>query len=93
MTRHVVDRITWNLNPIPRVGKAPCEAGKRKRRSDGARRRTGGTRFTEILGSLGNAAQQGSRENEPHGREWLKQVTGFGREKTVKVVENDEGGT
>jgi hypothetical protein len=34
----------------------------------------------------------GDREHEPHGREWLKQVTGFGEDQTVKVAENGEGG-
>jgi hypothetical protein len=93
MTRHVVGRITWNLNPIPRVGDGAVGADERKRWPDVPRRRTDGTRITVIFGSPGYAAQQGSRDDEPHGREWLKQVTGSGREQAVKVVGNDEGGT
>jgi hypothetical protein len=39
------------------------------------------------------ANHAGSREDEPHECEWLKQVTGFGEEQTAKVARNGEGGT
>jgi hypothetical protein len=34
----------------------------------------------------------GHGDREPHGREWLKHVTGYEEEQTVKVVRNGEGG-
>jgi hypothetical protein len=34
----------------------------------------------------------GSGRDEPHGCVWLKEITGFGEEQTVKVVGNGEGG-
>jgi hypothetical protein len=36
--------------------------------------------------------KRGSRETEPPGREWLKQVTGLEEEQTARVAENGEGG-
>ena len=35
---------------------------------------------------------EGSRDSEPHGCEWLKQVTESGGDQTVKVVRNGAGG-
>jgi hypothetical protein len=46
-----------------------------------------------VFGPQQRSEQEGSRENEPQGREWLKQVTGSGEDQTVKVAENDEGGS
>jgi hypothetical protein len=50
-------------------------------------------RTTVAFGPQGYAAQQGKMDDEPHGCQWLKQVTGSGGEQTVKVVRNGEGGT
>jgi hypothetical protein len=36
--------------------------------------------------------QEGSRKAQPHGREWLKKVTGLGEAQAVKVVGNGGGG-
>jgi hypothetical protein len=49
------------------------------------RKRTGLRTRVDRGGSRG-------RELEPHGREWLKQVTGSGGDQTVKVAKNDEDG-
>jgi hypothetical protein len=89
--RRADTRITWADNLTPRVGETPCEEGQRQRGS--SRRLTNwrqhGPRGLRVEGC---AAQQGSREDEPQGREWLKQVTGSGGEQTAKVAENGEGG-
>lgn len=45
-----------------------------------------------VFGRLVVGQHAGSREKEPHGREWLKYVTGLGEAETVKVVRNGEGG-
>jgi len=37
-------------------------------------------------------SHRGSREREPQGREWLKQVTGSGEEQTVQAARNGGGG-
>jgi hypothetical protein len=42
---------------------------------------------------ISQAEQAGSRENEPQGREWVKDPTGPREEQTVKVVRNGKGGT
>ena len=43
---------------------------------------------------IGQAEHQaGSRENEPQGREWVKDPTGPREEQTVRVVRNGKGGT
>jgi hypothetical protein len=37
--------------------------------------------------------RNGEKETKPHGREWMRNATGYEEEQTAKVVRNGEGGT
>jgi hypothetical protein len=70
-------------------GYPPPTSGRRVF-SDGLR--TGDGASGQVFGPGRVSRTKGSRETEPHGREWLKQVTGLEEGQTVKVVKNGEGG-
>lgn len=85
------DRITWAGTPSPASGRRRARQHRGNARL-GHRRRTGGTTDRDGFRVSGCAAQQGSRDGEPHGRVWLKKVTGSGGAQAVTVVGNGRGG-
>lgn len=54
--------------------------------------RPGGLRKRGCPRTAVDRGSSGGRGSKPHGREWLKQVTGSGGDQAVKVAKNGEGG-
>jgi hypothetical protein len=77
------------------AGRSGLRAGSERGTPDGrvfGPGRSGGLRTRGRLRADAGRGSSGGRGNKPHGREWLKQVTGSGGDQTVKVAKNGEGG-
>jgi hypothetical protein len=90
--RRIAGRTTRSQDPTPCIGEA------RRARSPGrpgGRARGDGPMARHVAAAFGPArvpCSKGAGKTKPHGRQWLKQVTGSGGVQTVRVVENGAGG-
>lgn len=78
------------------TGVARRRGGHERRRQRSLRHRpraNGRGRWTAVPASQSILDEQREGGVKPHGREWVKKTTGYGKAKTVRVARNGVGGT